>query len=121
MHSSSGQASADYVAVVGLVALLLTVAGAVAAPGIPATLARTVRVGLCIVGGDVCRAADARRAGLEPCVTRVREGAKRTRVNATIVSYGTGKGFAIERRSDGSARVVATSDSDVGAVAGVGV
>lgn len=116
-----GQASADYIGIVAIVALVLTAAGAVAAPDLPGTVARQVRVALCIVGGDVCRASDARRAGLEPCVTRVREGANRTRVNVTIVSYGTGKAFAVERRSDGSARVAIASHDDGGLVAGVGV
>jgi hypothetical protein len=121
MHSTRGQASADYIGVIGLVALVLTLAGAVAAPDLPGAVAHHVRVGLCIVGGDVCRAADAERQGLEPCVLRVHGGDKHTRVNVTILSYGTGKGFAIERRSDGSAHVVATSDSEGGAVAGVGI
>ena len=121
MHSTNGQASADYIGVIGLVALVLTLAGAVAVPDLPATVARHVRVGLCIVGGDVCRAGDARRAGLEPCVMSVREAARRTRLNVTVLSYGTGKGFAIERRSDGTARVVAINENDGGAVAGVGI
>lgn len=116
-----GQASTEYVGVVGLVALVLSVAGAVAAPDLPSTVARHVRVALCIVGGDVCRAGDARRAGLEPCVVSVREADRHTTINAAVLTYGSGKGYAIERRSDGTRRVLVTNSNEGGLTAGAGV
>src|SRR5215207_774514 len=72
-QSPAGQASAEYVAVVALVAVL--VAAAVAA-GATAPFAQqvsaAVRTALCIVSGDVCRPADAAAEGLAPCVVAER-------------------------------------------------
>jgi hypothetical protein len=117
----SGQASAEYVGVIALVAIVLAAGGAVAAPAIPAQVGHQIRVGLCIVGGDVCRAADARAEGLRPCVTRVRQADRRTKVSVTVVSYTTGAAFGIERRSDGSARVWLTSSDGGGVTVGGGL
>lgn len=116
-----GQASTEYVGVVALVALVLAAGGAVAAPALPAALQHHLRVGLCIVGGDVCRASDARAAGLEPCVLRSRAADRRTRVNLTVLSYATGDALTIERRSDGSRRVAFSRSDGGGVVVGAGV
>jgi hypothetical protein len=116
----NGQASTEYIGVVGLVALVLSLAGA-AAPDLPAKVARQIRVGLCAVGGDVCRASDARRLGLAPCVTRIREADRRTKVNLMVLSYTTGAAFGIDRRSDGSARVWISQSDEGGVSAGVGL
>ena len=116
-----GQASIEYVGAVALVALALSAAATVLAPDLPKSLVHHLRVGLCIVGGDVCRATDAERAGLEPCVTRAREGDKRSRITIAALSYGNGKAFTVERRSDGSARVTLASGDEGGAGVGVGL
>lgn len=100
-----GQATPEYVGVVTLVALALGLAGAVAMPDLPKTLAHHVRVGLCIVGGDVCRSGDAARAGLRPCVLSARVADQHTSVTLATVTYGVDDDMVIERRSDGSARV----------------
>ena len=100
-----GQATPEYVGVVTLVAVALSLAAAVAAPDLPRTLAHHIRVGLCIAGGDVCRSSDAQRAGLEPCVVSAHEGDQHTRVILAAVSYGAHDDMVVERRSDGSARV----------------
>jgi hypothetical protein len=115
-----GQTTIEYVGVVGLVGLVMTIASAVAAPDLPRTVAHHVRVGLCIVGGDICRAADARRAGLEPCVTSADSGQGGGGATIAMVSYGRERGFAIERRSDGTRRVLVTADDNGGVSAGVG-
>lgn len=116
-----GQATTEYVGAVTLVAVILTIAGAVAAPDLPRALAHHLRVALCIAGGDVCRAADARRAGLEPCVVGAESGHRGDRVTIALVSYGHRKRFAVERRSDGSARVSVAEEDGGGLIAGVGV
>jgi hypothetical protein len=100
-----GQSTPEYVGVVTIVALALGLAGTVAAPDIPRTLAHHLRVGLCIVGGDVCRSGDAARAGLRPCVLTAREAGQHTSVTLATVTYGVDDDMVIERRSDGSARV----------------
>ena len=116
-----GQASIEYIGAVALVALALSAAATVAAPDLPGALVHHLRVGLCIVGGDVCRSGDAERAGLEPCVVRSREADKRSRVSIATLSYGTGKAMTIERRSDGSARVAIASGDEGGVTVGVGL
>ena len=81
----------------------------------------TVRTGLCIVGGDVCRPADAAAAGLAPCLTR--------RAVRAAGHDGRHRGRAPRRRTaSGSSRCAPTAratvtrlDGDEGGVtAGVG-
>ena len=54
-HPAAGQASAEYVALLLVATLVLAGTAAVAVPGVGERLVRTVRTGICIVGGDVCR------------------------------------------------------------------
>src|SRR5918994_5963919 len=73
INRTTGQASAEYVATLLVVAAVLAGAGtAVAVPGVAERVVTTVRTGICIVGGDVCRGGDAEAAGLPPCLTRER-------------------------------------------------
>ena len=116
-----GQATPEYVGVVTLVAVALSVATAVAAPDLPRTLVHHLRVGLCIAGGDVCRTGDARRAGLEPCVLTAREGDQHTKITVVAVSYGAHDDMVVERRSDGSARVSFARRDEGGVGRGLGV
>ena len=114
-----GQASPEYLGVVTLVALALGLAGAVAAPDLPEALSRHVRVGLCIVGGDVCRSSDAARAGLKPCVLSANEADQHTKVTLATLSYGAHDDMVVERRSDGSARVSFARRDEGGVTAAV--
>ena len=63
MRHDTGQATAEYVAILAIVALLLAGGFAVAAPPLGAKVVEAVRTGLCLVGGDICRPADAAAAG----------------------------------------------------------
>lgn len=115
MKGFRGQASTDYLGLLAVVVVLLGGAGAAMRLDVPGAVAHTVRVALCIVGGDVCRAADARAAGLEPCVVRSRAGTRRTSVTFLFLRVGDTGGYLVERRSDGSRRVVATRGRDLSA------
>jgi hypothetical protein len=116
MRDSNGQASADYLAVVAVVATVLLAAGsAVGMPELPGTIVKNVRTALCIVGGDVCRAADARAQGLEPCVVQSRDTSRRTALTFMFVRAGQDEGAEVEFRSDGTVRLVATQSADLGA------
>src|ERR687898_678273 len=58
LRPDAGQAAAEYVALVAVAATVL--AGvAVAAPAVGEGVVATIRTGLCIVGGDICRPAGA--------------------------------------------------------------
>lgn len=119
--SARGQASAEYVALLALVAAALAGAGAATGlGGVPARVVHAVRTGICIAGGDVCRTADARAAGLGPCVVGEREtGGGAT---LTVISLRLGKAgeWAVAERSDGSVLVTRSDDARVGAGGGLG-
>jgi hypothetical protein len=100
-----GQASLEYVGIVALLAFAVAGGTAVAAPDLPRALVHHARVALCIVGGDVCRTADARAQGLEPCVVGSEVRGKRDGLTIAIVRVRRGGEIRIERRSDGSAVV----------------
>src|SRR4051812_25738616 len=62
---AAGQASVEYVAVLTVVAILLAFAApAVGGPNIPRSVAHTIRLGICVVGGDICGSNAAKAAGL---------------------------------------------------------
>lgn len=116
-----GQASAEYVVLLLVVALALG-AGAVAlVPGVAPRVLAAMRTGICIVGGDVCRPADAAAAGLEPCVVRERFRRQDTALDVAVVRLGGHGEWQLAARSDGSALVARLADDEVGGTVGVGV
>ena len=120
-HTAAGQASAEYVALLLVATLALAGIAAVAVPGVGERLVRTVRTGICIVGGDVCRGADARAAGLPPCLTRERSRRQETTIDIAVVRLGGNGEWQLALRSDGSAVVTRLAEAAGGATAGVGV
>lgn len=117
-RSRSGQAAADYVALVCLVAVVLAGTGAaVGGPtgGIASAVVRQVRVAVCIAGGDVCRTADAEALGLAPCVMRAERFDRRWSASGLVFTAFQAHGSAIERRSDGRITVTVSHDRQGGA------
>jgi hypothetical protein len=101
--SNRGQASAEYVGAVLLVALaLIGAATAVAAPGLAEAVVRELRRGLCIVGGDICTRADARERGLQPCPLEAVGQDLSAGPTVLFVRIGGQNGTEIVRRSDGT-------------------
>jgi hypothetical protein len=119
----NGQASTEYVALLLVIGALLTGAAAlaVAVPGVGERLVKTVRTGLCIVGGDVCRTADARALGLAPCLARERAERQETTLDVAVVRVGERGEWQLALRSDGQAVVTRLEDDEIGATAGVGL
>jgi hypothetical protein len=115
MRSRDGQAAADYAAVLLVVAAVLAVAGAVAVPGVGERVVAAVRTGICIVGGDICRDADARAAGLSPCITRDRTEGGATAVDIAVLRVGSDSGWTVAHRSDGSVVITRTTGDSLGA------
>lgn len=93
---------------------------AFALPGLGGAVVRTVRTGLCIVGGDLCRSADAAAAGLAPCVTGERTARQETTLDLAVVRLGGHGEWQIALRSDGGATVTRLEETDAGGVIGVG-
>lgn len=118
--AASGQAAAEYVALLLVVALLLAVA-AVAVPGVGERVIHAVRTAICIVGGDLCRDADAAAAGLEPCVTSARSKREDTTLDIAVVRLGEHGEWQLALRSDGQAEVTQIAENELGGTVGVGV
>jgi hypothetical protein len=113
----------DYAALLAVVAVAFAGAGAAAGPSLsrlPGTVSHVVRTGICIVGGDVCRPADARAEGLRPCV--VDERARGGGLTVAIVSLRVGeKGeWTVARRSDGTVLITHADDRIAGVGGGLG-
>lgn len=108
-HPTAGQASVEYVAAVALAAAVLAAAGTAAgAPGIGQRVVHGIRLGICIVAGDVCRPSEAAAAGLAPCTvtsaTRGREG----QVALLFFTAADGDAYTVSRDSEGRVTVVKT-------------
>jgi hypothetical protein len=119
----NGQASTEYVALLLIVGGLLAGAAALAVvvPGVGERVVKTVRTGVCIVGGDVCRTADAAAAGLEPCLTRERSQRDETALDVAVLRVGANGEWQLALQSDGRAVVTRLEENELGATAGVGV
>ncbi len=123
LRPSPGQASAEYVAILLVIAVLFAAAAgaAVAVPGVGERVIGTVRTGLCIVGGDVCRTADAAAAGLAPCVTAARSKRQDTTLDIAVLRLGGHGEWQIALQSDGRAVVTRLEANEIGGSVGVGV
>jgi hypothetical protein len=125
VRSTAGQATLDYVALLAVVALALAgtgaAVGAEALAEIPHAVVGATRTALCIVGGDVCRTADARAAGLAPCL--VGEDVRGRGLAVTILSVHLGRSgsWTVARRSDGSVLVTRLEGDAVGLAGGIGI
>ena len=121
LHPAAGQGSLEYVGLLALVAAALAVAAPAAGlAGVPAELSRVVRTGVCIVGGDVCRASDAAAAGLRPCTVSDRRRGGGAAVTVLSLKVGGGHEWLVARRSDGSVSVTKVGSDELGASGGLG-
>lgn len=116
-----GQASAEYVAVIAVIAIVLAgAATVVAAPEVPRLVTAKLRLALCIVGADVCSANDARARGLGPCVLASKERVRGLSTLITVIKSGDGDSVRVERRSDGSYLLSAGNAPMLGGSVGIG-
>ena len=92
-----------------------------AARPLGAKVVETIRTGLCIVGGDICRPADAAAAGLAPCLTGERWQRQDTTLDIAVVRLGGHGEWQLALRSDGSATVTRLQGNEGGVTAGAGV
>jgi hypothetical protein len=114
----------DYAALLAVVAVAFAGAGAATGASlvrdVPSRVAHVLRTGICIVGGDVCRSADAAAEGLDPCI--VEERARGAGLTVAIVSLRVGERgeWTVARRSDGTVLITHADDRIAGATGGVG-
>src|SRR3954447_26015332 len=116
MRDCRGQASVEYLAVVGLLALVM---GALAVPAfagqdVAGTLVAQMRRALCVVSSGDCE------GDRRPCAVDTNETAESRHVNLAIVRYGGDRVIMREDRSDGTVAVTVLKDHRLGLEAGLG-
>ncbi len=123
MRRNAGQASPEYVAILLVVVTVLAGAAATVAavPGVGGRVVKTVRTGICIVGGDLCRPSDAAAAGLPPCVTSARSDRQDTTLDVAVVRLGGHGEWQLALQSDGGAVVTRLEQNEIGGSVGVGL
>ena len=122
MRAEAGQGTTEYVGLLALVAASLLSAGMlVGLDDVGAAVAREIKTGICIVGGDICRRSDAQAAGLEPCTVSDRSRGSGATVSVAWVRIGGKDGWSVATQSDGSVVVTRTEGRSGGAGVGLGV
>jgi Flp pilus assembly pilin Flp len=122
VHHQSGQATTEYAGLLALIATALLGAGMlVGLDEVGSAVAKGIRTGICIVGGDVCRPSDAAAAGLGPCTTGERSGGGGATLSVAWLRIGDKDGWSVATRSDGSVLVTRSHARSGGAGAGIGV
>lgn len=117
-----GQGTVEYVGALTLVACVLAAAAtAVAAPDLAGTVVGKLRLGLCLVGADICSAAQASAEGLEPCVVSSNGGGRERGVTLGVVRLGRGGSDLVERLSDGTFRITRSKRYELAGTLGAGV
>jgi hypothetical protein len=118
----AGQASAEYVALLAVVCVVLAGAAAVGStPPLAGQVVGAVRHGICVVSGGICTPREAGAAGLAPCVVHARADRERLGGRVLVVKLGRGDALLVERRSDGSAAVSFADGGAAGASVSVGL
>jgi hypothetical protein len=114
-RSEHGQATVDYVALLGLVGFLLALGGAaVTVTGLGDRFVYALRQGICAVGGVLCPPPP------EPCV--VRRDAQRDSGSVTVgvVRLGQDQALVVERLSNGKVAVTLIGGGHAGGEIGIG-
>ena len=102
-HPAAGQGAVEYVALLFVLVACLAAAGpAVGAPDIPRGVVHGVRLGLCVVAGDVCTDREATEAGLPPCPMSSRVDGAEVGVTLFSIDLGTRGTVTMTPRSDGT-------------------
>jgi Flp pilus assembly pilin Flp len=122
VRDQTGQTTAEYAALLALVAVALAGAGTAIGLGEIATaVASSVRTGICIVAGDVCRASDAAAAGLSPCTVSETTHGEGLTMTVLSVRLGADEGWTAATRSDGTVIVTQTEQRTIGGTVGIGL
>jgi hypothetical protein len=115
-RSGCGQATLEYVAVLGVVAVLLIIAGSVTAgPAIANGVGRGFQRALCLVAHASCATVTPR-----PCTIRTTNTGAEVSAKLAFVRVGRQAGLLRNERSDGSVSLTLLQHVDAGLTAGVG-
>ena len=117
-----GQASIEYVGALALIVCVMAAAiAAVAVPDLTGTVVHKLRLGLCLVGADICSAEQAAAEGLPPCVISSNGGGRERGVTLGFVRLGRGGSDLVERLSDGTFRITRSKRYELAGTLGAGV
>ena len=118
MRSTSGQATIDYVALVGVLAIVFGLALGLAtagAAGIVNAVAGQIRHALCVVGGGPCPGSRAK-----PCMVASTRDHRHFAVSLLLLRIDHDRSVLRERMSDGTIRLTVARSGAGGAEAGLG-
>jgi hypothetical protein len=118
MRCSCGQATIDYVALIAVMAVLLTVALGItsgAAPGIVNAVAGQIRHALCVVGGGPCP-----QLSPKPCTVASRRDARHYALSLVVVRVDHDRYVLREQMSDGTVRLTVARSGALGAEVAAG-
>lgn len=120
-RSEAGQATTEYVALVALVAVVLTLAAGLTSGGLGSNVLAGIQRGLCRVGGATCARPIVPRADLDPCP--LRRGARAEQLSGTlaVLRLGSSGTLSAVRASDGRVTVTLADGGSARGTAGAGV
>lgn len=114
--SDRGQSTVEYIGVIAVLALVITVAGAATmAPSYLNATVGGIQRALCIVTGRECRALDE-----QACVVRSNSEGRTLAATIVFVRLEDGRLLLQERLSDGRIRITVTTTNGAGAEGGIG-
>lgn len=122
MGGDRGQASFEYVALTGLVAVVFAGAAALTSGGLGISVERAIRRGLCELTGSQCPAGRLAAVpnDLAPCPISRSDSFEDVEIDAGVLRLAGRLGLAVERLSDGRVRVSFADTGRIGAGASVG-
>ncbi len=117
LRDQRGQATIDYVALIALLAILVTVTASLAgfAPGIVNATLGQFRRALCVVRGGDCPA-----VALAPCIVASKRDAHHVAISIALLRVDEDHVVLRERMSDGTVRLTVSEDDAAGITAGLG-
>jgi hypothetical protein len=118
-RSEHGQASAEYVALVALVAVALALAAGLTSGGVGGQVLAGLQRGLCRVALGHCPRPEPPRPDLAPCPVERRARAEELGTTIAVVRLGTSGTLTAVRLSDGRVTVTLAHGNDAGAEVGV--
>jgi hypothetical protein len=119
-RGTCGQAAAEYVAVVALVAVALTLAAGLSSGGVGGQVLAGLQRGLCHVAAAPCPRPEPRRPDLDPCPVERTVRGERLSATIAVVRVGASGTLSVVRGSDGRITVTLTHGDDAGGELGAG-
>jgi hypothetical protein len=121
VRATDGQAASEYVALLALVAVVLTLAAGLTAGGIGARVLAGLQRGLCAVAGQACPAPTRIESDLDPCPLERSTRAEELSGTIGVVRLGSSGTLGATRTSDGRVAVTLADGSTAGGQLGAGV